>query len=372
MKAKHIIGLSCALTFVLGAATSLALRDNNPIPVKAESIEENMLAFSPGSKLSNYVNYQRYEGYQLTLSGQEFTNNSSAFVLKFHTISDEKCGLTFYLNGTQMSGASATPTSTYLYDETGYRSTVSHGSYAVGYFRDTGSSYVVVPFANFSNAATSATVNSFTIAIRLKGVTSADINYGSLNAYLRDISIVENYTPTEILDLTNATSVYKPTPTNFTPFDSGNTGITADCMLANYYDGAGITFAKNFIETFDSVCDPQGQTDQTLISTTWSSLATQYSSLSNEAKNYLKLESAKFDLQSMKDFDAKYSYIFSKYGTKLGLENFVGRTITSVSVNPFRYSQEETNFIPLLVVASCVLVSLIGVVGFIQYKKKHQ
>ncbi len=373
MKTKNIIGLSCALTLMLGAATSLTLKGNNAVPVKAEVAEENMLAFTPGSNLATYVGYQRYEGYNMVLSESTFENNNSAFVLKLNTIGDRNCGLTFYVNGTLMSGASATPTSTYLYDATSYRSTISHGGYGVGYYGDKDSKYVVVPFSNFTNATTSVTLSKFTIAIRLKGVTTADKLYlGSLNAYLRDISVIENYTPQGNLDLTNAVSVYKPSATNFTAFDSGNTGITADCMLANYYDGAGITFAKNFIETFGAVCDPQGDTDTSLISSTWSSFATQYASLSDYAKAYLKLASSKYDLDEMKDFDEKYSYIFGKYGTSLSLINFTGRTITQVSLNPFGTLKNDKNLTPIFIILALVLATSVGAIAFIQYKKKHQ
>lgn len=371
MKIKNLLGLFGAMAVVASAPLlSTTTKPEAPVMAESEATSENMLMFTPGSKLSTYAGYQRYEGYKLTLNGETVSNEQSAFVLKLHTISSRNCGLTFYLNNTLVSGESAKPTQTYLYSDNGYISAVSHGSFAVGYYSDTTAKYVVVPFSNFTNgSAASVKMTSFTIAIRLKGVTTTDKLYlGSLSAYLRDISVVSNYTAQGEIDFTNLHSIYKPSATNFAEFDSGNTGITKDCMEATFYDGAAVDYVKSFNQAIGGVCDSDGATNKNNLKTAWEDKTTEYNSLSTSAKAYLTLDSSKYDLDDSKEFAGKYSYVYGKYGATLALSNFIGRNVSSSQV--VSYNSLSANNSTIVIVSTISALAILVTAAFL-FRKKY-
>ncbi len=234
---KKTSKLSCVAFASIILAGSLIFIKNTPLQVNAADKDYKIL-LTQGSNISTYAGYQRYEGYTFnstTIKNVSY-NDSTAIVLDV-----ENCNLTtktafaFYVNGKLNSGTSAEPTSTYLYDQNILSGVKNHGSYSVGYYSGNGVeqnyNYIAIPIKNFDFDVETLDVSSVTIAIRLKGV---DVSYSNPNFALRGIYVTNNFKVNSALDLETLENIYVPRSSNYVPFDSGNTGITENCIKATY------------------------------------------------------------------------------------------------------------------------------------------
>lgn len=229
--------LSCIAFASILLAGSLIFVKSSPVKVNAADKDYKVL-LTQGSNISAYTGYQRYEGY--TFNSTSVNNvpysDSTAIVLDVENCNvTTKTALAFYANGKLNSGTSTTPTSTYLYDQNILSGVKKHESYSVGFYSGNGVeqkyNYIAVPITNFSFDAETVNVSSFTIAIRLKGI---DVSYSNPNLALRGIYVTTNFKANSSLNLESLQNIYTPSSSNFTPFDSGNTGITENCIKATY------------------------------------------------------------------------------------------------------------------------------------------
>ncbi len=94
-------------------------------------------------------------------------------------------------------------------------------------------------------------------------------------------------------------------------------------------EAEAIAYAQSFNSALGAVCQADGSTDASALSTAWSTQATAYAALSADAKNYLNgtTSSTSTDIS---DFQAKYNYIYGKYGSSLSLDDFNGTGSTTV------------------------------------------
>lgn len=347
----------------------------------AAEIPNDRINLTVGSALSTYKGYQRYEGYVFALDEEKeiTTTSSDALVLRFKNNKTSKCGYAFYLNGTLNSGTSGTPTTTYLYSDAGKSiQTISHGSFSVGYYvpaaGSTNYSYVSIPLSNFTNAVSGKTValKNFTIAIRLQGVAST-LDNSTSNASLYGAYLARDFATTGDLNVAGLAQIYTPKATNFTEFDSGNTGITSSCIVATFHKGetdAAVNYAKEFVSTIGAVCDEGGSTVVADLQSAWGTMATSYASLDADSKLSLKksVETSKDD--DLKAFASLYDYVYSKYTSDVG-EDFAGRNPTPVSSAKVAILNNINNA-TLIVIISVVSVVSITALSVFFLKRKRQ
>lgn len=254
MKNKALI---CFLSTGIAFASAFGSLNSNAHETHAANEPktfENRMHLTTGSSLFTYKGYQRYEGWTFTLDENKTITPtaSDSLVLKLRNNKLEKCGYTFFLNNpspnvTQVKGTSTSPTYSYLHKDDGsFIQTISHGSYGTGYYipsaGSTNYSYVSIPLSNFNGVTigNELTISSFTIGIRLKGVADSDIKNASSDASLFGAYLCNNFTAEGELDIDNLTKIYTPGISNFTAYDSGNSGITADCIGLSYEVGSSL------------------------------------------------------------------------------------------------------------------------------------
>lgn len=234
-----------AAVFVGAASFKVA----SPIISKAEASLDKKIVLKQGNNISTYAGYQRYEGYTFNFDNAlTIEKSTSAIVLDFENNNNEqKTALAFYLNNVLNDGTSTEPSTTYLYNDNILTGTIEHKSYSVGYYSGNGViqkyNRVVIPVSNFSKITTDEiTATSFTIAIRLKGI---DTSFSNPDIILRSIYLIDNYTKNGELKVQNLKKVYTPSSSNFEAFDSGNTGITANCITASYSEESFVDVQVN-------------------------------------------------------------------------------------------------------------------------------
>ena len=230
-----------SLFLVLGLAVLCMFGLFSNPKAKAEG-EEGKIALRVGPKLSTYTGYSRYEGINFIANGATddltFTSSeTTAFVYKVKLCNSASTAYAFYLNGQLNTGASATPTHTSLYKGSEYVGETSHGAYSVGYYNaKTDFDYIVVPTTNFSNAAkdTSVTISNVSIAIRLQGVASNKIEYATANMDVFGIYLATDFVKEQALNVAGLKTIYTPASDSISNLDTGNSGITPDCIIGEY------------------------------------------------------------------------------------------------------------------------------------------
>jgi hypothetical protein len=366
---------------VVMLAGVISLRGSSVVDLNAAGIPEDCVTLTTGPSLATYKAYQRYEGYRFTVDTEETITSSAntALVLKFENNRIYSTGFAFYLNGTLNTGSSATPTTTYLYQNTSFVQTISHGSYGVGYYiPSTGANdynYVVVPLTNFSNASpigTEITVQNFTIAIRLKGVAdnaTVGTRYSETDANLYGAYLSSDFDAEASLNVAGLEKIYTPGSSNYLAFDSGNTGITAACIVATYHESEtadAILFAQQFNSAFDAICDAAGNSDIGALEIEWENQATAYASLSSDGKISLTKSIGDVVNSDLLAFCYRYDFMYGKYSSALG-DDFAARNPIVNDRSPIIV--EETNDLVGTIAILCGLGLLFSLTYFVTKRR---
>ena len=130
----------------------------------------------------------------------------------------------------------------------------------------------------------------------------------------------------------------------------------------------GQNTAEAFATTFlaSMTCDSTGATAP-VFTKTWAELKTAYQALPGEEQDILEFASANENGTTIEQAMARYNYLVAKYG----YENFISRTIPSLSN---RMSMVDNNQVIIMTVAIVVSLSLTaaGTVIFVRKRKLHR
>lgn len=149
--------------------------------------------------------------------------------------------LSFAINGTQITGTSASPTQGYTYLGSSYSKTYNFAAYSLTYLPGSRSNddtfdYVVVPTSNFSvfSAGTGISITEISLMHRMKGAGA--VRNCNADYYLYGVYMIDGFVPQQDLDLTGATELYQPSAGTMalTPHSASTAYDVNDYMIASY------------------------------------------------------------------------------------------------------------------------------------------
>ena len=154
----------------------------------------------------------------------------------------------------------------------------------------------------------------------------------------------------------------------------GNTGsatngqVKITAISVKYHSTIETETAETFATTFlaSMTCDSTGATAP-VFTKTWAELKTAYQALPGEEQDILEFASANENGTTIEQAMARYNYLVAKYG----YENFIGRTIPSLSN---RMNMVDNNQVIIMTVAIIVILSLTatGTVIFVRKRKLNK
>lgn len=132
-----------------------------------------------------------------------------------------------------------------------------------------------------------------------------------------------------------------------------------------------IDFAKVFNESIGGICKADGTTTTTSLQSNWNTLNSDFSALLDNAKLRLKNASNSSGSDDLKEFAAKYDYVYGKYGESLELVNFASRSVTPIGSSKLGISASNNlnNSTWIIAVIAVTSMSLLAGIVFIQRRK---
>lgn len=127
-------------------------------------------------------------------------------------------------------------------------------------------------------------------------------------------------------------------------------------------------FADNFNQATANVCEDDGSTDADSLKSTWESLVTKFNGLATTVQNELKVATSD-ETTEIGLMIARYEYIYAKYGEALGLNNFLGKTISSAALAS--YGDDGALLTGGIVTISIVAIVTIGLVSARSFRRKR-
>ncbi len=132
-------------------------------------------------------------------------------------------------------------------------------------------------------------------------------------------------------------------------------------------------FAKAFNTAIEGVCKTDNTTSEAALKTAWQNQVTEFGKLSEAAQAELKAATKTHNVDDIAAFIAKYEYVASKYGTKLGDGyNFLEKTLPvgGAVIYGNQTISSETNVSMIAIISVIALVSVASVVTIVVIKKK--
>ena len=167
--------------------------------------------------------------------------------------------------------------------------------------------------------------------------------------------------------------VIKSTITLYNNIPETNQGA-ADVVYSNGIEGRH--YAEAFNTRLEAVCDADGDTDMTDLSTAWGTSKGDWDVLDQDTKDLLTATKGKTTsgATAIEKCVAKYDFIAGKYTTQLGGEyDFMGRSPAPIP-NPTNISlmhDMNNSVLVIIVAASIATISLAGTFFMLRKRKEH-
>lgn len=125
-------------------------------------------------------------------------------------------------------------------------------------------------------------------------------------------------------------------------------------------------YARAFSRVLSTICDSNGDTDLTALTSAWSDLSSQYGELSNSSKQ--TLQNASFSgIDDKAKAVALYDYIVGKYSQ---LANFMSRSVNNSNVMGREINTCHADMSLAVIVVITLTITSLGAYFFL-HKQKH-
>ena len=132
---------------------------------------------------------------------------------------------------------------------------------------------------------------------------------------------------------------------------------------------AAVDYVNNFSSELKDACKEASESAKiTAISTAWTKYKGIYTDDLSVAVQGVILEGSSSSVNEIKDFEERYCFFMSEYGTSASLDNFLGFTYSPASHVPSILAGDASSIIMIVTIVSLVGVTAIG--GFFYIRKR--